>query len=434
MKLDRPVLQVALDFENLSRAVQAAREAVAGGADWVEAGTPLIKSEGLDAVRQLKKAFPGHSIVADMKVMDTGAFEVEIAAKAGADYVTVLGAADDETIAEAVRGGDQYGAGVIVDLLNVPDPVARTRRAAELGARAACLHVGIDMQMQGRTVFGALEALCRESPIPIAVAGGLNSETVVDALRAGAQILVVGGAITKSPDIQAATARIHEAIATGTPAPSALFRRYGPSEIRQAFLKVSSPNVTDAMARQGAMHGLVPHLKDRLVKVVGPAVTVVTRDGDWAKPVEAVDHAAAGDVLVVDAGAGPTAVWGELASWSAHGRGIAGVVIDGAARDIDAIVELGFPVFSRSVAPNAGEPKGHGEIGIEVSVGGQKVRPGDWIVADASGVVVVPRERAQEVANRALDVLEHENRLREEIRRGSTLSSVQKLERWERVG
>src|SRR4029077_16210935 len=110
-----------------------------------------------------------------------------------------------------------------------------------------------------------------------------------------------------------------------------------------------------------------------------------------------------GEVLVVDAGGGTTAVWGELASESAHGRGIAAVVIDGAVRDIDAIRELGFPVFSRSVSPNAGEPKGHGEGGIEVIVGGQRVRPGDWIIGDASGLVVVPKERAQEIANRALD-------------------------------
>src|SRR5208283_1277986 len=122
MRLDRPVLQVALDFENLSRALAAAREAVEGGADWIEAGTPLIKSEGLHAVRELKKAFPDHPVIADMKIMDTGAFEAEIAAKAGANLVTVLGAADDDTIAEAVRGGELYGVEVVVDLLNVADP------------------------------------------------------------------------------------------------------------------------------------------------------------------------------------------------------------------------------------------------------------------------------------------------------------------------
>ncbi len=434
MRLERPVLQVALDFENLSRALTAAREAVEGGADWVEAGTPLIKSEGLDAVRELKKAVPGHRIVADMKVMDTGAFEVEIAAKAGADLVTVLGVADDDTIADAVRGGRLYGAEVVVDLIGVADPVPRAVRAAELGAAAVCWHVGIDVQMQGKTPFAILGELAKASPVPVGVAGGLTSETVAPAVRAGAQILIVGGAIAKSPKIPEATRRIVEAIATQQEVATELFRRYAGESIREAFLKVSSPNVTDALQRQGAMHGIVPHLKDRTVRIAGPAVTVVTRDGDWAKPVEAIDRAGSGDVVVVDAGGGHTAIWGELASWSAHGRKVAGVVVDGAIRDLDAILDLGFPAFSRYVSSDAGEPKGLGEIGVEVTVGGQKVRPGDWIVGDTSGVVVVPAERAAEIANRSLDVLEHENRVREEIQRGSTLSSVQKLERWERVG
>ena len=434
MKLDRPVLQVALDFENLSRALQAAKEAVEGGADWIEAGTPLVKSEGLDAVRELKRSFPNHRIVADLKVMDTGAFEVEIAAKAGADLVTVLGAADDDTIADAVRGGEKYGAEIVVDLLNVADPVARAKRAAELGAASVCWHIGIDMQMAGKTPFEELERLARSSPIPVSVAGGLNSETVAQATRAGAMILIVGGAITKSADVTEAARRIRQAMTTQTEVATELFHRVSEADIRQAFLKVSTPNITDALQRKGALHGLLPHHQDPNFRMAGPAVTVVTRDGDWAKPVEAIDRAGPGDVIVVDAGSGTTAVWGELASWSAHVRKVAGVVIDGAARDIDAILALGFPVFSRSISPNAGEPKGHGEIGIEVVVGGQRVRPGDWIVGDLSGLVIVPRERAQEIANRALDVLEHENRVREEIQRGSTLGQVQKLERWERVG
>jgi len=434
MRLERPVLQVALDFENLARALVAAREAADGGADWIEAGTPLIKSEGLDAVRELKKGFPDRRIVADMKVMDTGAFEVEIAAKAGADVVTVLGAADNGTIAEAVRGAELYGAEVMVDLLGVADPLARARQVATLGAAAVCWHIGIDMQMQGRTPFDALAQLAQGSPVPVAVAGGLTSETVAAAVRAGAQILIVGGAITKSPRITEATRAVRAAIDARTEVTSEQFRRYADTDVRTAFLKVSSPNVTDAMQRQGAMHGIVAHLKDPAARMAGPALTVGTRNGDWAKPVEAIDRAGPGEVLVIDAGGGPTAVWGELATWSAHGRKLAGVVIDGAIRDIDSVLEIGFPAFSRSVSSDAGEPKGHGEIGVEVVVGGQRVRPGDWIVGDLSGVVVVPRERAAEVANRALDVLEHENRVREEIRRGSTLAAVQKLERWERVG
>ena len=97
-----PVLQVALDFLNLNRALKVAEEAVAGGVDWLEAGTPLIKSEGLDSIRELRKKFPRATIVADMKIMDVGRMESEAAAKAGANIVCVLGAASDATIRECV--------------------------------------------------------------------------------------------------------------------------------------------------------------------------------------------------------------------------------------------------------------------------------------------------------------------------------------------
>jgi 3-hexulose-6-phosphate synthase/6-phospho-3-hexuloisomerase len=109
-------------------------------------------------------------------------------------------------------------------------------------------------------------------------------------------------------------------------------------------------------------------------------------------------------------------------------------VIDGAVRDIDDIMEMGLPVFSRHVAPNAGEPKGFGEIGAEITCGGICIRDGDWIIGDDSGVVVVPHEHAVEIANRAIDVHERENRLREEIKRGSTLSKVLELKKWEKQG
>ena len=127
------------------------------------------------------------------------------------------------------------------------------------------------------------------------------------------------------------------------------------------------------------------------------------------------------------------AVWGELATHSAMNKGVRGIVIDGAIRDIDDIKAIGFKSFSRSVAPCAGEPKGYGGIGIEIKIGGQAVRTGDWIIGDESGLVVVPKEVAVEVANRALDVHERENRTREEIRRGSTLSKVNELAKWEPV-
>jgi 3-hexulose-6-phosphate synthase/6-phospho-3-hexuloisomerase len=202
-------------------------------------------------------------------------------------------------------------------------------------------------------------------------------------------------------------------------------------EIRELFEQVSAPNVTDAMHRKGAMAGMLSLCGS--VKMVGKAVTVQTFSGDWAKPVEAIDAAEKGDVIVINNDRGThVAPWGELATLSCVRKGVAGVVIDGAVRDVDDIKKMKFPLFARGTSPNAGEPKGFGEINSEIMCGGQSVRPGDWIIGDESGVVVVPRERAYEVARRALEVKKNEERIREEIRRGSTLSQVSELMKWEK--
>jgi 3-hexulose-6-phosphate synthase/6-phospho-3-hexuloisomerase len=424
-------LQVALDFTMSSRALKAAEEAVAGGADLLEVGTPLLKSEGLDAVRKLKARFPGVPVVADTKTMDAGRVEMEMAAKAGASFATVLGAAAPGTLRECAEVGRNYGIGVIVDLVGVPDPVAVARLAQELGATAVGVHCGIDQQMQGADALATLRAVRQAVTLQVFVAGGLTSETAPLAAAAGADVVIVGGAITKSPDAAAATRAIRAALADGKARPSTDFRRYGPEQLREAFARASTPNISDAMHRGGAIPGLVSIVPGR--HMVGRAVTVRTYPGDWAKPVEAIDLAQPGDVLVIDAGGRPPAVWGELATESCLQRGLAGVVIDGAIRDVDAIRALGFAAFARCASPNAWEPKGFGEIGQPVIVGGVRVAPGDWIVGDDSGLVHVPADRAVEVANRALDVLEMENRVRGEIRGGNTLSAVMELYRWEKA-
>ena len=427
-----PILQVALDFMHLKRALQAAKEAVQGGADWIEAGTPLIKSEGVQAVRALRKACPGKTLVADLKVMDTGALEVEIAAKAGADVVTVMGVTDDATIAEAVKAARRYGAKIMVDLMRVPNKARRAVQLERLGVDYLNLHVSVDEQMIARTPLEELKAVAAATGLPVAVAGGLNSETVAQAVKAGATILIVGGAIIKEKDVSAATRAIRRAIKERKAIPTGLHKKYAEADLLDAFRKVSTPNLADGMQRRGVLVGILPRIRHG-TRLVGRALTVKTADGDWAKPVEAIDRAKPGDAIVIDVGGGPTAVWGELASNSCIVKGVTGVVIDGAVRDMDAILDLNFPCFSRHVAPHAGEPKGHGAIGAEIECGGQIVHTGDWIVGDESGLVVVPREAAVEMANRALEVLERENRLREEIKRGGTLSSVLELEKWEQT-
>jgi 3-hexulose-6-phosphate synthase/6-phospho-3-hexuloisomerase len=425
-----PVLQVALDFVDLPRALKVAEEAVLGGADWLEAGTPLIKSEGLQAVRELKNRWPEKKIVADMKTMDAGRAEVEFAAKAGAGIVGVLGAASDATIRECVEAARNYGAEIIVDMIQVEDPVARARAAQAMGAHYIGIHVAIDEQMAGRTPFATLRRVAEAVSIPVAVAGGVNSETAAEAVKAGASIVIVGGAISKATDATEASRQIKHAIAHLVSLKSDYFVRASRESLREQLLRVSAANVSDALHRSGWLPGVCPRLPG--AKMVGPAVTVRTHPGDWAKPVEAIDHAGEGDVIVIDAGGVGPAIWGELATHSALERKLAGVVIYGAARDLPEITATGFPLFSTLVMPNAGEPKGFGEIGLPLRIQGMSVSPGDWIVGDDDGVCVIPKDRAVEYTNRAMDVLERENRLRREIQEGSTLSQVAYLLKWEK--
>jgi len=428
--LSKARLQVALDFSMLSRASKVAAEAVAGGAHVLEVGTPLLKSEGLDAVRALHAAHPTLPIVADTKTMDAGRTEMEMAAKAGASSATVLSVASDSTIRECIEVARNYGIQVIVDLVGHPDPVGRAKQVASFGASAVAVHCPIDQQMQGKDPFDMLRDVRAAVTIDVLVAGGLNAETAGKAAALGADVIVVGGAITKAPDSTAATAALVACLADGTSRPTTDFKRYSEADLAAAFLRVSTPNVSDAMHRGGFVEGLTSVVTGK--KIAGKAVTCRTYPGDWAKPVEAIDKCGPGDVLVIDAGGRPPAVWGELATESCVQRGVAGVIIDGAIRDVDAIRELGFGAWSRQQVPHAWEPKGFGEIGTPITIGQRDVAPGDWVVADDSGVVVVPAERAVETANRALDILEGENRVRGEIRAGSTLSQVIELYRWEK--
>lgn len=420
---------MALDLLELDRSIQIAKEAIAGGADWIEAGTPLIKSEGMDAVREMKLALPGVKIVADMKTVDTGAMEVEMAAKAGADVVALLAASDNSTVEDALRAARKYGVQIMMDLLTVPDPVKRSKELEKLGVDYICVHAGIDQQMTGHDNIGLLEQILKEVNLPVAAAGGIDAENGADAVSSGASIVIVGGNIVRSADVTGSARKIREAIDhAGVRTRQRLSLE---DELISLLKDVSTPNISDAMHRKGAMRDI--HPINIGTKMAGTAITVQTFAGDWAKSVEAIDLGGPGKVIVVYNGSNYVAPWGGLATLSCKVKGIEGVVIDGAVRDVDEIRAMNYPIFASAVVPNAGEPKGMGEINAEITCGGQMVKPGDYIVGDDSGVVVIPRERAYEIARRAKEVEKNESRMYEEIRRGSTLSQVAKLKKWEKV-
>jgi len=195
------ILQLALDLADARRAAAIAKEAVWAGFDWIEVGTPLIKGAGMSAVRLMRRRFPGVTIVADMKTMDAGRAECEMAVAAGADVVTCLGLARDRTLIEAARAAHSHGARMMIDLINHPNITRRAEQARSLGADYLLVHVGKDEQLEGRDPLRDVGRVVARTDVPIAVAGGLNLAKSRQAVRKGASIVVIGEAVTSAEDV-----------------------------------------------------------------------------------------------------------------------------------------------------------------------------------------------------------------------------------------
>ena len=196
---DRPLLQLAVDVLTTGEALRIAR-LTHPHFDILEVGTPLIIEEGLHALTALKAAFPDKLYLADLKIMDAGRIEASSAFRAGADIVTVLGAADDTTIRHALAAAAESGGLIMADLINVGDPARRAARLEELGVPIVCVHTAFDRQAGGENPFDELQAVRAAVGCRVAVAGGMTRHTVNQGVRGGAAIVVVGSAVLRAPD------------------------------------------------------------------------------------------------------------------------------------------------------------------------------------------------------------------------------------------
>ncbi|MEM1508732.1 MAG: orotidine 5'-phosphate decarboxylase / HUMPS family protein [Thermofilaceae archaeon] len=213
------LLQVALDLTDLDKAIKIASKVVDvcdHNRLLIEAGTPLIKSWGVAAVRKLAQSFSDIPIVADMKTIDAGAVETELALKSGAKFTTVLALASNETVTAVVTTAHKLRGMVIGDLICVEKKLERAKELYNMGIDTICFHVPIDVQNAKRVnvneVLRQIQRL-RELPrVKIAVAGGITPETASLYSSAGVDILIVGRYIYAAPDPSEAALKLVERI------------------------------------------------------------------------------------------------------------------------------------------------------------------------------------------------------------------------------
>ncbi|MDE2776447.1 MAG: orotidine 5'-phosphate decarboxylase [Chloroflexota bacterium] len=204
-------LQIALDGE-----LASALEILAAAQPYIdvaEVGTPLVFREGMGAVRRIRDLYPQLTLVADLKIMDAGEAEADIAFGAGADIVTVMAVAADATIAGALSSARKRGKQVMVDMMQVAEPGARARELAALGCDLLCLHTAHDQQAALGSPFADLAALKEALPrTALAIAGGVQLPALKQILPLKPQMIIVGSAIAGAADPRAIAKQFHERI------------------------------------------------------------------------------------------------------------------------------------------------------------------------------------------------------------------------------
>ena len=204
-------LQVAIDLLTTEEALTLAGK-VAPYVDIIELGTPLIKNMGSAVITAMKNAHPDKLVFADLKTADAGELEADIAFKAGADLVTVMGAAGNATIVGAVKAAKAHGKGVVVDTIGYPDRVKRAQEVIGLGVEFVELHAGLDEQwMAGYSIQVLIDEAARAG-VPVSIAGGVNLGNITAVIEAGAQVAVAGAAIYGAEDPASAAKALREAI------------------------------------------------------------------------------------------------------------------------------------------------------------------------------------------------------------------------------
>jgi 3-hexulose-6-phosphate synthase len=205
-------LQVAIDLVDARGCVDLV-DKVHDVVDIAEVGTPIIMLEGVHAVEKLRAAYPHLCVLADTKIADGAKIEAGYACRAGADIVTVLATSDDLTVKGVIDEAHAEGREALVDLINVPDVIARSRQLDEMGADYICVHTASDVQATGKNPIEELKKIKSSvKKAKIACAGGINMSTIREIKAVGPDIVIIGGGITRADDPYAAAKAYYDII------------------------------------------------------------------------------------------------------------------------------------------------------------------------------------------------------------------------------
>ena len=190
--------------------------------------------------------------------------------------------------------------------------------------------------------------------------------------------------------------------------------------------KATTDNISDAMKKVCGKNGVIKGIKpiDKSFKVVGKIRTAQTNSSDWGTGIKAIYECEENEILFIDCSDDETAIWGELASLAAQKNKVQATVINGASRDTEGIIELKYPVFSKATMPNAGYALNNGSINERLTIDGNVIVNGDYLAGDCEGVVVIPKERLEEVLEEVNNIKKFETKLMKEMSEDKHMDTI----------
>lgn len=207
--------------------------------------------------------------------------------------------------------------------------------------------------------------------------------------------------------------------------PESLLKKFSSKYSKVLKSDITTSQLSDALIRVTGKTGVLPDIKPlNGLKAFGKVVTVKTKSEDWGTVLNAIDIAQKGEIIFICSEKDDEALWGELTSKNAQMKGIAATIVYGAVRDVTAIKKLNYPVFSKKIVPNAGNPKGEGEVNVPLKCGNVTVKPADMIIGDENGVVVIPKEHLDDVIDEVLDIKKREAEIIRQLEAGISLSEI----------
>jgi 3-hexulose-6-phosphate synthase len=189
---------------------------------------------------------------------------------------------------------------------------------------------------------------------------------------------------------------------------------------------ISTSQLADALKQLTGSAHVVPGVKS--IKngtcIWGEVVTAHTSSNDWGTVLKAIDQADAGKILFLKSDDEHKAIWGELTSKAAQNKKIKGTIVFGAVRDVSAIRDMNYPVFCCVIVPNAGAPLNEGDVNIPIQLEDITIHPGDFVMADDGGVVVVPHDKLHETLKESFKIKKIEEGIIQLLNQGQSLSNI----------